>query len=253
MNIFQSGYAQHYDLFYRDKNYQNEADYVADLIRRHRPDSKNILDLGCGSGRHDECFASMGFSAVGVDSSPEMIQLGSSRTQPGDDRLEFVLGDIRQLRLDRDFDAVVSLFHVMSYQTTHKDVSDTFATARAHLPPGGLFVFDFWYGPAVLSDRPMVRCKEICADELTVVRVAEPELLPNRNLVKIAYNIFLKEAAEDRYVRSNETHTMRYFFEPELQEICHGHGFEVVSFCGWMADSAPDLSTWYATAVCRAN
>ena len=253
MNIFQSGYAQHYDLFYRDKNYQTEADYVADLIRHHQPGAKTILDLGCGSGRHDSCFAEMGFSAVGVDSSPEMIQLGSSRTQPGDDRLKFVLGDIRQLRLDLTFDAVVSLFHVMSYQTTQQDVSDTFATARVHLPPGGLFVFDFWYGPAVLTDRPMVRCKEYCADELTVVRVAEPELLPNRNLVKIAYSIFLKETGEDRYVRSNETHTMRYFFEPELQEICHGHGFEVVGFRGWMSDRAPDLSTWYATAVCRAN
>ena len=252
MNIFQLGYAQHYDLFYRDKNYQAEADYVADLIRLHRPDSKTILDLGCGSGRHDNCFVEMGFSTVGVDISSEMIQHGSSRVRHGDDRLKFVHADIRQVRLDRTFDAVVSLFHVMSYQATHQDVSDTFATARAHLLPGGLFVFDFWYGPAVLTDRPVVRCREFSTDELTVVRVAEPELLPNRNLVKIAYSIFLKETSENRYVRSNETHIMRYFFEPELQEISHGNGFEVVSFRGWMSDGSPDLSTWYATAICRA-
>lgn len=251
MSIFQSGYAQHYDIFYRDKNYKAEADYVADLIRCHRPGSKTILDLGCGSGRHDDCFAEMEFSTVGVDFSSEMIQLGMKRSLHADGKQKFVLGDIRQVRLDSTFDAVVSLFHVMSYQTANQDVNDAFATARSHLSLGGLFIFDFWYGPAVLTDRPVVRCKEFCADGLTVVRVAEPELLHDRNLVRIVYNIFAKEAGEGRYSNSSEIHTMRYFFEPELHELCRGHGFEVVGMHGWMTDRAPDLSTWYATAVCR--
>ena len=49
-------------------------------------------------------------------------------------------------------DAVVSLFHVVSYQTTNGRVLDMFRNARDHLEPGGLFLFDVWYGPQ--SRRP---------------------------------------------------------------------------------------------------
>lgn len=252
MSIFNSDYTQQYDLFYKDKNYQAEADYVAGLIQTFQPESKTILDLGCGTGRHDSCFINMGFSTVGVDSSNEMIQL-STRTHSGHNSPKFVLGDIRHIRLDSIFDVVVSLFHVISYQTTNQDITDTFDTARSHLSPGGLFIFDFWYGPAVLTDLPAVRCREFNADDRTVVRIAEPELLPNNNSVKIAYNIFFKAAGDDKYKRSCETHTMRYFFEPELHDLAHKHGFDIVRFCGWMSNDLPDLSTWYATAVCRAK
>jgi SAM-dependent methyltransferase len=249
MNIFQSGYANYYDLFYKDKNYRLEAAYVADLIRRQQPGASSILELGCGSGRHADCFVDSGFSVVGVDISAEMIRLATTRER-GADRPTFMVGDIRQIRLDSTFEAVVSLFHVMSYQTSHQDLDEAFATARSHLGSGGLFIFDFWYGPAVLTDRPVVRAREFSGDGLTVVRIAEPTLLPGQNLVQIDYTVFSDDGGQDRYLRSSETHILRYFFEPELQELGRKHGF-AISFLGWMSDRAPDLSTWYATAICR--
>ena len=51
------------------------------------------------------------------------------------------------------------MFAVLGYQHTNADVLDALATARAHLDVGGLFAFDVWYGPAVLSERPSERVK----------------------------------------------------------------------------------------------
>src|SRR3546814_3756666 len=45
--------------------------------------------------------------------------------------------DVRTARFDRTFDAVVSLFHVMSYQVTNSDLIETIRTASSHLAAGG--------------------------------------------------------------------------------------------------------------------
>ena len=61
-------------------------------------------------------------------------------------RLRFTQGDLRTVRLGERADAVISLFHVMSYQTSNADLTAAFATAREHLAEGGVFIFDCWYG-----------------------------------------------------------------------------------------------------------
>ena len=64
------------------------------------------------------------------------------------------VGDIRSVRLGRRFDAVISLFHVMSYQILDSEVAAVLDTAACHLAPGGLLLFDVWHGPAVLFQGP---------------------------------------------------------------------------------------------------
>jgi SAM-dependent methyltransferase len=75
--------------------------------------------------------------------------------------------------LVRQFDAVVALFHVISYQT---DFAVALDTAARHLKTGGLFLFDVWHGPAVLFQRPSAREKIAIDGSRRVVRKATPEL-----------------------------------------------------------------------------
>ena len=59
------------------------------------------------------------------------------------------------------FDAALMMFAVLGYQVENDDVLAALRTARRHLEPGGLFIFDVWYGPAVLHQRPSERVKII--------------------------------------------------------------------------------------------
>src|SRR5512139_1278741 len=179
MTVFGT-YSRYYNLFYRDKDYTGEAEYVHGLIQQHRPGAGSLLDLGCGTGRHAFLLAEKGYAVAGVDRSEEMLAVANSQVATAV-RVEarspvavppaFHLGDLRTVRLGRTFDAVVSLFHVMSYQTTNNDLREAFATAREHLAPGGVFIFDCWYGPAVLTDRPAVRVKRLEDESIYVTRV----------------------------------------------------------------------------------
>ena len=140
-------YAHYYDLLYRDKDYAGEAKYDASHILKHNKNAKTILDLGCGTGAHAEQLARLGFSVVGVDLSPVMLSRAEARKAvlPTEiaERLVFIQGDVRNVRIGKQFDAVISLFHVMSYQTSNADLENAYATAAAHLNPGGVFYLIF--------------------------------------------------------------------------------------------------------------
>jgi SAM-dependent methyltransferase len=217
-----SGYAHYYDLLYKDKDYQREANYIAHLINRHHPEARSILELGSGTGIHASLLAEKGYAVHGVERSPEMLARSRSLAQESkviSDRLTFSAGDIRTIRLTYSFDVVISLFHVISYQTTNSDVSAALKTARHHLKTGGLLVFDVWYGPAVLTERPVVRIKRMADDQIDVTRLAEPVLHPNENLVDVNYHIFVRDRTTDAVKELKETHVMRYFFKPEIERI----------------------------------
>lgn len=248
MSVF-GAYSRYYNLLYKDKDYAGEAAYIRSLIELHHPQARNILDLGCGTGRHDLLLAHMGYEVTGVDQSEEMLavaaaQLSALGHHPPSIHLDFKQGDIRSVRLGSSFDAVVSLFHVMSYQTTNEDLSAAFATARAHLKPGGVFIFDCWHGPAVLTDRPTVRVKRLEDDGIAVTRIAEPTMQPDGNLVEVNYQVFVRDKAGCGVEELNETHRMRYLFRPEIELFATAAGMSIIASSEWMTGGIPGFDTW---------
>jgi len=252
-----AAYGLYYDLIYRDKDYPAESEFVHALIRDYAPEALSVLDLGCGTGQHAIHFVKRGYSVVGVDRSEEMLAAAERRAAnlAAGERadLSFCAGDIRNVRLERTFDVVVALFHVMSYQTGNDDIAAAFTTARAHLREGGLFIFDCWYGPGVLADPPQTRVKRFKTDGGSdVIRLSEPSLHPNANTVDIAFTLLVDEADSRRCEQIEETHTMRYLFAPEIELFARAAGFDVVSRSQWLNRQEPDLSCWNACFVARA-
>ncbi len=127
--VFDS-YAAYYDLLYGDKNYSAEANFVDDLLAKHGvPDRGTLLELGCGTGKHAAELARKGYGIHGLDVSVSMVQAANDQ-KPSEfaQLLQFELGDVRTARIGRQFDAVISLFHVASYQVTNADLTAMFQT-----------------------------------------------------------------------------------------------------------------------------
>ena len=246
-------YAAYYDLLYEDKRYGDEAAFVAQLIRDHAPGARSILELGCGTGKHALELAQRGFSITGIDRSSGMVAAANARFPdtglPADVTVKFDLGDVRTARLGGTFDAVVSLFHVMSYQVTDSDLMATIRTAAEHLADGGVFIFDCWYGPAVLSARPEVRVRRGENSQLSVFRVAEPVMDPKRNVVDVHYTIWIEQKPSGAISVVREVHPMRYLFVPEIETMLASAGFRLHHACEWMTSKTLDCSTWSATFV----
>ncbi len=248
-------YARYYDLLYSDKDYPDETDYILGWINRCGINPQSVLDLGCGTGRHAIELARRGVRVCGVDLSEPMIQIAQSRInslpEEMSSRLSFIIRDIRQLRLDKTFDAVVCLFHVLSYQTANEDLRAVFSVVRQHLNPGGLFLFDFWYGPAVLTQRPEIRDRDLEDEVLRICRHSTPTLYPNDNVVQVDFdlNLFNKQTHQTTVIR--ESHRMRYLFLPEVQQFTLDVGLQFLGASEWLTDNPPSLDSW--SVLCMAQ
>lgn len=128
-------FAQHYDAVIGDRAAVGR--YLMALIRRAAPGARTVLELGCGSGTMLEHLTAR-YTTTGVDSSRKMLAV-ARRKAP---RATVLYGDIRSLALGERFDVVVCPFDTMNHLATRRDWGAAFRVARAHLNPGGIFIFD---------------------------------------------------------------------------------------------------------------
>jgi SAM-dependent methyltransferase len=250
-------YASYYDRLYHDKDYTIEVNFVEHLIQRHLTDARSILDLGCGTARHAAEFAQRGYTVEGVEISPQMIELARMRARkmaPAEQaRLQIVQADASQYLSESRHDVVAALFHVICYQTSNRALAGLFRSARHALRDDGLFIFDFWYGPAVLSDRPTVRVKRVAADGITIDRRADPVLDAARNVVEVNYKLVIADDATGHTEEAQEVHTLRYLFIPEIELLADWAGFELIEVGQWLSGQPLSLDSWLGYAVARAK
>lgn len=256
MTPFAHNYASQYDRLYHDKDYAAECDFVRLLFAQHaaRP-VQSILDLGCGTGGHALPLAQGGLHVTGVDRSAGMLACARDKAHKLGvaDRVTLHHAPIQGFDCGQTFDAVTCLFAVLSYLTTNDDLFAGLQTARRHLAPGGLFVFDFWHGPAVLSDRPTERTRVIEHDGARTFRHARPEFDFTANVVRVHYHL-LELRGTEVVAESREMHAMRYFFRPELEFFCAQAGLELIAFCPFLKPGQPATERdWSVTAVARAR
>jgi SAM-dependent methyltransferase len=246
-------YSKFYDLLYKDKNYLNEVDYVDKLIKYNGKNTKSVLDIGCGSGIHAELLYDKGYHVFGVDLSEEMLIEARKSAKNNNKQIEYKCQNITELNINKKFNVVTSLFHVISYLNSNKDLINTFKNINDHLFKGGLFVFDFWYGPGVLSDKPVTRIKRVEDKKISCIRLTEPTLYNDLNCVDVNFELFINEKKTNKTEIVKETHRMRYFFDQELELISDLTGFNIKKKYKWLTFDNPDFDTWYAVWVLEKN
>lgn len=246
-------YADFYDALYADKDYESETSFVVEVLTEYGvPAGAAILDLGCGTGGHAIPLVRRGYGVTGVDLSPEMVAQAIEKARAESLDVDFTVGDARTFRLGRTFDAVISMFAVLSYQLTNEDLAATFGTVAAHLKPGGLFVFDVWFGPAVLSERPEQRAKTVqTAEGDTITRRATPTLDVASQTVRVDYEIE-RSRGGDVIETARESHTVRFMFVQEILQLLDAAGLEPLALGPFMdLTRGPESSDWYVSVVAR--
>ena len=214
-------YSRYYDLLYRDKDYAAEVDYIDRLLKRHGVKGSELLEFGSGTGKHGRLLAQRGYKVMGIERSADMVTQAEQV-----DGFQCQVSDISTVQLGRTYDAVLSLFHVISYQVSNEDVLAVFARAAEHLKSGGLFIFDVWYSPAVCTQHPSVRVKRLERDGIRITRIAEPVINTKENRVDVNYQIFAQDQVSGTLDILSESHPMRHFSLPELDLLAQISGFE---------------------------
>jgi hypothetical protein len=125
-----------------------------------------------------------------------------------------------------------------------------FNTVKKHLSTNGIFIFDCWYGPAVLTDRPVVRIKRLEDNNISVTRIAEPELECKNNLVNVIYDVKIRDKNTNILHEIKETHKMRYLFNTDIDFVLNSTGLKLVHDEEWMTGKPLGFDTWGSLFIC---
>jgi SAM-dependent methyltransferase len=117
------------------EEYTEEAEFAASVLGQAARPVREVLELGSGGG-HCASHLSSRFTMTLVDASSRMLAV-SQRLNPD---CAHVVGDMRTIRLGRDFDAVF-IHDAVDYMTSEADLGQVIGTAFAHCRPGGIAVF----------------------------------------------------------------------------------------------------------------
>jgi SAM-dependent methyltransferase len=124
-----------FHLLTHPSDYAEEADLVVRLVEAAiEGEAETLLELGSGGG-NNASHLKRRFRCTLTDLSQDMLDL-SETINP---ECEHVQGDMRTLRLGREFD-VVFVHDAVMYMTTENDLRAAIATAAAHVRPGGVVV-----------------------------------------------------------------------------------------------------------------
>lgn len=232
-------YGKYYNLIYQNKNYKNEVNYIHKLISKFNCNNKNILEFGSGTGGHAKFFVDKGYTVHGIEKSKSMIVNCKKKK-----RFTVQYGDVCKIKLKKKYDIVLSLFHVLSYQTREININNFFKNARYHLNSNGLFGFDFWYTNAVNAQKPHIRLIELKKKDFKLIRLAEPSKDRYKNTISVNYTIILKNLKNTLVNVIKENHKMRHFSLSDLSRLCKKYKFQCLHVGELISNNKPSKNTW---------
>jgi 2-polyprenyl-3-methyl-5-hydroxy-6-metoxy-1,4-benzoquinol methylase len=118
---------------------ETEAEIDRALAMLRPAEGARVLDLACGTGRHSIELARRGFSVVGVDIAPHLLEVARHDAESGSVQdVSFLEADMRGLEYEGEFDVVLNLNDgAIGYFETEDDNRRAFEVIAAALRPGG--------------------------------------------------------------------------------------------------------------------
>jgi SAM-dependent methyltransferase len=232
-------YAKYYDFFNSGKDYKKECSYIDSIIKRFNPRTKTILDIGCGTGLHDFELAYLDYEVTGIDISKEMIEIAKIEAIKRNKSVAFYVDSDQEYIAPHKFDSIISLFHVISYQVTDSKLSKLFEVANNNLKSGGLFIFDYWYTPAVEFLKLEKREKTVTVDGKSYTKSSYPS-----NEVPGVHKINITISTNE--FSFSEVHLMKSFVPDYFSKFTD---FKILENFAWMTSSVPLQTNWSAVTV----
>jgi ubiquinone/menaquinone biosynthesis C-methylase UbiE len=139
---YEQSFGQDYLVVYKHRDIQGAKNEVQKMVKwLHLQPGAAIFDLCCGMGRHSLTLADYGFQVTGMDLSEVLLDEAKRLDQEG--KVNWLLGDMRQIPLEKSFDAVVNLFTSFGYFTEEIENENVIHEISRLLKNEGKFIIDF--------------------------------------------------------------------------------------------------------------
>lgn len=135
-------FARVYDMFMDNIPYEEWEQYLSGLLRERGICGGLVLELGCGTGTMTELLAADGYDMIGVDNSPDMLDIAMEKRDKSGRDILYLMQDMREFELYGTVRAIVCVCDSINYILEEDDLLQVFMLANNYLDPGGCFIFD---------------------------------------------------------------------------------------------------------------
>ncbi len=240
MSEVYGSFATVYDSFMDDVPYDEWCGFIIEKLRENGISDGILLDLGCGTGRLTRLLADAGYDMIGVDNSPEMLEIamkqepsgaaasrGQKKSEAGKDRKDilYLCQDMREFELYGTVSAVVSVCDCINYILDKRELKKVFALVNNYLESRGLFIFDFHtehYYKDVLADGIFAEERENAAF------IWNNYYDSRKHLNEYDLTIFSRHGG-NLFERFAENHIQRAYSADEIRELLVKAGMEPIA------------------------
>lgn len=131
-------FAPIYDRFTGEYEYDGWLAAIEDWALAHGLEGRDLLDVGCGTGKSFLPMRARGYRVSACDISPEMVTKARGKAPDVDVRV----ADMRALPWRACFDLVTCLDDSVNYLLTADDLEAALLSMAAALRPTGILIFD---------------------------------------------------------------------------------------------------------------
>lgn len=230
-------------------------DYAADIpfyVERARRSGGPVLEIGCGTGRVTLPIAREGIEIVGLDVAPSM--LARLRDKADREGLEVTLieADCRDFSLGRRFALIICPFSAMQHLHDHASVEAFLERVRAHLAPGGVFIFDVFNPNVEILAREAAERFSVFTyiEEESGQEIFVEESTDYDDAAQVSHITWYSTGGEGDEIREETIH-LRCFYPQELDLLLYYNRFEILEKLGKFSGEpfAPGLGK--QIVVCR--
>ena len=248
MNPQYSSLASYYDKLNSHINYLEWADFLVSVFDSYGIKKGSlVLDLACGTGNITLPLLSRGYDMIGIDISPEMLDLARRKT--GGKNVLWLCQDMRSFELYGTVSAVVSCLDSINYLTGKIGLKKCFSLVHNYLDPNGIFVFDI---------NSPYKFKNIYAENHYIIESDDVycgwknHYDEKSGLCDFELSIFAKDSKSDNYVRYDELQRERCWTVPIISQMLSSVGFEILSISGGFENAELCETTERIFFICRA-
>lgn len=228
-------FARVYDLFMDNIDYPAWGEYLTGLLEEYGVKDGLVLELGCGTGSMTELLAQKGYDMIGIDNSPDMLEIAMEKRDESGHDILYLMQDMREFELYGTVRAAVSVCDSVNYILEEEELLEVFRLVNNYLDPGGIFIFDMntpYKYEEVIGDTTIAENREESSF------IWENYFDEETGINEYALTLFIREEA-GLYRKYEEFHYQKAYDPQRVMELLEEAGLKFVAAYDAFSREAP--------------
>ncbi len=196
-------------------NYEAFVDYYEKIFTRFNCKPELVLDLGCGTGNITLSMAKRGYDMIGLDASPEMLEIAVEKARASGKDILFLNQDMTEFELYGTVGAMVCALDGVNYLTADGQLESMLNLLHYYLDPDGIFIFDI---NTPYKFKEILDGNTFVYDNDDAYCAWSNEYVEDEKICYFDLNFFLKNP-DGTYTRQDEYQEEKAYFIDEIQDI----------------------------------